>query len=266
MPTGGSWAAAMPMAVEISPFIMPCPDDERRFAECGDGTLVGDLIKELAKLLEMDPQCLSMIKTFEEGSTLVLHNKEPVSERLMVRGVRSLAGVPSKIDVAGKIPTPTSFSKEMALQIQEDTIQHYTSELVQLQLKALQDECQEEWKYLPQIDNVTMRDYMGGLRKILLPQQAKFFPKYGFEPTSKDMAIMQSIFNAMQDDQEIQDNTNKINAIIGTDYSWLPKELTAKQTFSAPDRGRAPVAGLEEAEQEAAGQVTAGSFEVETQE
>eukprot|EP00416_Gambierdiscus_australes_P044996 CAMPEP_0171103674 /NCGR_PEP_ID=MMETSP0766_2-20121228/59098_1 /TAXON_ID=439317 /ORGANISM="Gambierdiscus australes, Strain CAWD 149" /LENGTH=263 /DNA_ID=CAMNT_0011564135 /DNA_START=62 /DNA_END=853 /DNA_ORIENTATION=+ len=263
----------MPTTVEIGLFVTPFPDDQKIVADCGDGATIGDLVKELASYLQVEPKTLTMMKVFEEGSALALHNKESVSDKLMVRGVRSLAGVPIRIDVAGKTQ-PTSFSKELAVQIQEDTMGHYTAELVQLQLKNLQEECIEEWKYLPKLDPPTMRAYTIGLRNILLPQQAKFFPKYGFQPTSKDMAIMQSIFNDMQDDQDIVDNTNKINALIGTDYSWLPPKLLAKQVSQAVASTAAPAAGIEAAAAPApppaaapaTGGVTQGSFEVETQE
>lgn len=263
----------MPTVVELAPFVQPCPDDEKRFADCADGATVGDLVKALAVCLKLETKDLKVVKVFEEGSKLVLHNKEAPSDKLMVKGVRSLTGVPDRLEVGGK-EKPSAFTKEEAIQIQTDTMENYRSELVQLQLKALQEECIDEWKYLPKVDPVALRAYNTGLRGILQPQQAKFFPKYGFEATSKDMAIMQSIFNNMLDDKEIQDNTNMINAIIGTDFGWLPPEIQAKQVAQVEARPSAAAAMAAEEEEapaeakapEVAPPVTAGNFEVETQE
>jgi len=241
----------MPSVVELSPFVLPCPEDEKRFCDCGDGVLVGDIVKELAGVLKVEPKTLSLAKVHESGMALVLHSKEVPTDKLMVKGVRSLDGVPSRIEVAGKA-MPTVLTKAEAMQIQGETMAYYQADLVKLQLKSLQDDCLEEWRYVNRIDPPMMRSYTIGLREILQPQQAKFFPKYGFEATSKGMAVMQSLFNSFQDDPEVQENVNRINSIIGTDYSWLPPDFQARQVFQVVSQP--------------APEVSEGASEVETQE
>lgn len=233
----------MPKTVEVLPFLKPCPDSEKRLVDCGDGVLVGDIIKELATQLNVKASSLGLIKEMGAGIRVVLHNKETPPPTVMVKGARTLATIPSKIEVKGKV-MPTTLTKEEALAIQADTMTYYNNELVRAQLKQLQAKTIEKWTAAPSIDPTSQREYNIKLREILQPQQQKFFPKHGFEATSKGMALMQGIFNTYSDDQEIQDNVNKINAIVGTDYSWAPAEIQLK-LFATP-AGAAAAAPVEE--------------------
>merc|ERR1711964_814457 len=102
-------------------------------------------------------------------------------------------------------------------------MEHYNDELMKAQLKQLQNKMLAKWLADPdKVDFNSQREYNVQLRSILQRQQAKFFPKHGFEPTTKGMTLMQALFNNYIDDQEIQDNVNAINAIVGTDYAWVP--------------------------------------------
>merc|ERR1712217_541210 len=180
------------------------------------------------------------------GINVVLHNKETPQPTMMLKGVRSMGNVPGRIEGKGK-QMPTTLTKEEALAIQKDTMEYYKSPLLQAQLKQLQAKTLENWQSKENIDLTTQREYNKKLGPILQPHQAKFFPKHGFEATSKGMSLMQGIFNnEYNDDQDIQDNVNTINAIVGTDFSWVPPDLQARLfSAAAPAGGDAATPAVE---------------------
>merc|ERR1712113_811277 len=115
------------------------------------------------------------------------------------------------------------------------------------QLKQLQTKMLEKWLATPELVDInSQREYNMQLRNILQRQQAKFFPKHGFEATTKGMTLMQGIFNNYIDDQDIQDNVNAINAIVGTDYAWAPPDLQPKLFFTQGQQAAAATPAIEE--------------------
>merc|ERR1712129_142812 len=141
-----------------------------------------------------------LVKDMGVGISVVLHKKEVPPPTVMVKGARSFKTVPSRIEVKGKV-MPTTMPKEEALAIQKDTMEHYQDPLMKAQLKQLQAKMLEKWLANPEgVDNPNQREYNVQLRSILQRQQAKFFPKHGFEPTTKGMTLMQALFNNYLDD------------------------------------------------------------------
>lgn len=214
--------------VEVAPLVKPCPSDEKRSIDCGKEALIEDILAELEGSLGKG---ITLYKELESGSGIYtkLCKKESPPAMIYVKGVHSISALPASISVSGFV-MPSTLTKDQALAIQLDTMANYQDELFTLQMKQLQKKLIDEWKELDVLDPGTTRTYMTKLRTVLQPVQAKFFRKHGFEATPKGMATMQGIFNSeFADDQEIQDNVNKINFIVGTDYNWLPPDLVAKQ-------------------------------------
>jgi len=66
------------------------------------------------------------------------------------------------------------------------------------------------------------------------------------------MSVMQTLFNNFQNDVDVQANVNTINAMVGTDYGWLPTELQEKinavTAIPALENNVATIAGPSEQE------------------
>jgi len=204
--------------VVISPLVAPCPESEKRLLDCDDGVLVTDIRCALARCLNVPQRSLSVVKHHETGLHLVLNGKEVPSERLQVKGVKSLSALPNVVQVS-RPPQRSTMTKEEALAIQQDTIDAYQDELLAVQLKTLQDLCAAKWV---EEGRYNSQDYTTRLRDIVQPRQAAFFPKWGFEPNQKGFVAMQTLFNLnFASDPDVQENVNRINSMVGTDMAWV---------------------------------------------
>lgn len=211
-----------PQLVELAPFVTPAPVGESRCLECQDSVVVGDIIDALSQCLGVSARALSLLKQQPNGRYFVLHRKEPPTERLFVRGAKSLAAVPGSMQLAPARLPPVEITKEIAQQIQADTIQAYDDALLKAQLQTLRQKCITKWI---EAGKVTNSDFTIGLRSLLQPRQATFFPKWGYEVSTKGMVAMQQAFNVFSDDEDIQNSVDRINTIVGTDFAWIPPEL-----------------------------------------
>lgn len=212
----------MATLVEVSPFVKPCPDDEMRYIDCEKGVQVKDLLATIADLLGRKPNDLNVVHPRADGCNVVLGAKEAIPARVCIKGTKSLVGVPPSVLVKPKAFRST-FTKSEAMNIQQDTIDAYSDPLLQLQLKSVQKAMVQR---LSRGDAFKAQDYTGALRPLISAKQDKILAKWDFELGQKGFANMQSIFNThFETDAEVQANVLKINALTGTDFSWVPETI-----------------------------------------
>merc|ERR1719454_121721 len=104
--------------------------------------------------------------------------------------------------------------------IQKDTLEFYSDELLQLQIKQVQKAG----------DKFKGNEYGQQVRVLIQPLQEKILAKWGYPPGQRGFVIMQSVFQSnFESDPEIQETRAKIDGMLGTDFSWVPE--TIAQSF-----------------------------------
>merc|ERR1712118_581898 len=136
---GASSGAMATTLIEATPFVKPCPEDEKRQIDCEKGVVVADLLNVMADLLGVSVSKLSAVNPLPDGCNVVLGAKEAVPQKVCIKGTRTMAGVPPSVLVNPK-SYRSSMTKAEALAIQKDTMDFYSDALLQKQLKILQKE------------------------------------------------------------------------------------------------------------------------------
>mmetsp|Transcript_31202 Transcript_31202/g.72749 ORF Transcript_31202/g.72749 Transcript_31202/m.72749 type:complete len:237 (-) Transcript_31202:16-726(-) len=210
------------VVVEVSPFIKPCPEAEKRMLHCQDGAIVADALKVIGDALGTDPQTLSLVRHASLGPTVVLLPSDTVPPRVHLRGLKSVQKLPNGLEVRTK-SFRTTMTKGEALKIQDDTIELYENELLQLQLQQLQRQIAPQWV---EKGKITYTDYMNRLQDVLAPYQRTLLERWNFEPGKRGLFTMQSIFTSkFSVDPDVQENVEIINALVGTDLNWNLQNL-----------------------------------------
>mmetsp|Transcript_56263 Transcript_56263/g.131805 ORF Transcript_56263/g.131805 Transcript_56263/m.131805 type:complete len:230 (+) Transcript_56263:53-742(+) len=208
----------MPAAlVEVTPFVKPCPESEKKSIQCHDGAQVADALKVLADALGTAPQNIALVRHASLGPTVVLLPTDIVPSQVHVRGVRSLAKLPNGLEVRTK-GWRTTMTKGEALKVQDDTIELYDDELLRLQLRQLQTQLVKRWI---ESGKVNASEYTSKMQDVLAPLQRTLLEKWNFEPGRRGLFTMQGIFTSkFGADPDVQENVEIINALVGTDFNW----------------------------------------------
>lgn len=213
--------------VEVSPFVRPCPEEEKRFIDCEKEAQVGDFLTAMAEFLGVSSSKLSVVQVRGDGCNVVLGAKENIPSNVAIKGTKTMAGVPQSVLVRGKVEKQTMTRTE-ALGIQKDTIELYSDELLQLQVKNVQKAFLQR---MQAGDKFKGNEYGQQVRVLIQPLQEKLLSKWGYPPGQRGFVIMQSVFqNNFGTDAEIQETRAKIDGLLGTDFSWIPDTLSGAFT------------------------------------
>merc|ERR1719359_831497 len=106
---------------EVSPFVRPCPEEEKRYIDCEKEAQVGDFLTAMAEFLGVSSSKLSAVQVRGDGCNVVLGAKENIPPNVAIKGTKTMAGVPQSVLVKARKDKDT-MSRAEAMGIQKDTI------------------------------------------------------------------------------------------------------------------------------------------------